>query len=556
MSTINKKANGTIKGRRASKDHKEYVAKNAHSNWMGGPSYKIGDPIFNLRLAASSCFFGEPMYYHKDSGDKSSCRSRSSYLNSLGTGQLAYLRETLNAIDPNEWRGKTPVELMESAIDAALEYDAEATLKEAVRLRNEDYIRTTPQVIMVRAANHSAVKGTGLVRKYGPQIIKRVDELAVQTAYQIEKFGRKGIPNSLKSKAWRDAFAKFDEYQLSKYRMENRCVKTVDVMNLCHPSSDAISKLAKGELKITGKTWEALLSEKGSNKESWEESVSLMGHMALLRNLRNLLENGVNTKKFLDKLVEGAEKGKQLPFRYYSAYQAVANGGGSQLAPVLDAIEDCLEVSLNNLPHFDGRVMSLCDNSGSAWNTTTSSMGTMHIAQIANLTAAITARVSDEGHIGIFGDRLKDFGVRKKSSIFDQVKKMDTDGHNIGGGTEHGIWLFWDKAIKQKEHWDSVFIYSDQQAGHGGLYGTGGYDNYIWGNRSGGNDYIDIPKLIMDYREKVNPDVMVYCVQIAGYQDTIIPEFYDKTYILGGWGDGLLRFASQMSGMVASQNQQ
>lgn len=36
-------------------------------------------------------------------------------------------------------------------------------------------------------------------------------------------------------------------------------------------------------------------------------------------------------------------------------------------------------------------------------------------------------------------------------------------------------------------------------------------------------------------------------VQVAGYQDTIIPEFYDKTYILGGWGDGLLRFAASMS---------
>ena len=544
MGTVNKKATKSIKARRARKAHKEYAAKESHKNFMDGPSYKIGDPVFNLRLAASSCFFGEPMFYHSE--NKKS-RSSSRY-DSLSINQRSYLRETLDAVDPLDWREKSPAELIEFAIDAALDYDAEATLKEAVRLRNEDYIRTTPQIIMVRAANHEAVKGTGLVRKYGPQIIKRVDELAVQTAYQIEKFGRKGIPNSLKSKAWRDAFAKFDEYQLAKYRMENRDVKTVDVMNLCHPSSDAVSKLAKGQLKISGKTWEAFISENGSSKETWEEAISLMNHMALLRNLRNLLENGVSTKKFLKKLTEGVEGAKQLPFRYYSAYQAVANGGGSQVAPVLDAIEDCLEISLNNVPHFNGRVMSLCDNSGSAWDNTTSSLGTMHMAQIANLTAAITARVSDEGYVGIFGDRLKELGVRKKSSIFDQVKEMDSIGHGIGGGTEHGIWLFWDKAIKKKEHWDSVFIYSDMQAGHGGLYGTGGYSNYVWGGR-GGQEYIDVPKLIMDYRDKVNPDVMVYCVQVAGYQDTIIPEFYDKTYILGGWGDGLLRFAASMSKM-------
>ena len=25
-----------------------------------------------------------------------------------------------------------------------------------------------------------------------------------------------------------------------------------------------------------------------------------------------------------------------------------------------------------------------------------------------------------------------------------------------------------------------------------------------------------------------------------------MPEFYDRTYILGGWGEGLLRFAAAM----------
>jgi hypothetical protein len=35
----------------------------AHLNFMGGVSYSVDDPLFRLRLAASSCFFGEPMYY-------------------------------------------------------------------------------------------------------------------------------------------------------------------------------------------------------------------------------------------------------------------------------------------------------------------------------------------------------------------------------------------------------------------------------------------------------------------------------------------------------------
>ena len=120
--------------------NKRGFRKDSHLNWMGGPSYKIGDPIFNLRLAASSCFFGEPMYYHEDKTDKRRRRSADMPMGAsrhLSSRDLDYLRETLNALDPQEWRGLSPSNLMENAIDAALNHDVEATLQEAVRLLNE-----------------------------------------------------------------------------------------------------------------------------------------------------------------------------------------------------------------------------------------------------------------------------------------------------------------------------------------------------------------------------------------------------------------------------------
>jgi hypothetical protein len=90
------------------------------------------------------------------------------------------------------------------------------------------------------------------------------------------------------------------------------------------------------------------------------------------------------------------------------------------------------------------------------------------------------------------------------------------------------------------------------QAGHGGLYGKdpNEYRDYRW---PGNSRYIDVPALIAAYRRKVNPDVRVFLVQVAGYADTIVPEFYDKTFILGGWSDGVLRFAAQMAGLATPQ---
>lgn len=515
----------------------EGVREKAHANFMGGNSWDISNPLTRLRIAASSCFFGEPMYYHRD--EKDTRKLKHTPKSRLTDSQVKHLSDSLGAVSPSEWRGLSPSELIERCIDEALNFDAEGTLKEAARLRNEDHIRTTPQVILVRASNNMKVKGSGLVQKYAPQIIRRADEPAVCLAYQLHAFGRKHIPNSLK-KALRKSIENFSEFQLSKYRLESRKVKTVDVINLTHPKSEAASKLVKGELSLDENTWEAFISKNGSTKESWEKAVDLMQGMSLTRNLRNLIEKGVPTSKFAQKLVDTAAESKQLPFRYYSAYKSIEGIGNAE---ILDAVEQAMENSLGNTPTFKGRTISLCDNSGSAQGTTTSSMGSVQISSIANLTGIITGKNSDDGYIGIFGDRLEVLPVRKKSSIMDQLKKADAVGDGIGLSTENGIWLFLDKAIKEKEHWDNIFIYSDMQAGHGGLYGLkpADYSAYRWAG-----NYIDVAKLVSEYRSKVNPNVNVFLVQVAGQVDTIIPEFYNKTYILGGWGEGILKFAHSM----------
>ena len=156
--------------------------------------------------------------------------------------------------------------------------------------------------------------------------------------------------------------------------------------------------------------------------------------------------------------------------------------------------------------------------------------------------------------MGVFGDKLITESISKKGSIFEQVTKITKQGqHHVGGSTEHGIWLFWDRAIKEKQHWDNVFVMSDMQAGHGGLYGVGSVPfEFMWKGNFG-TKYIDVAKLVNAYRAKVNPLVNVFLIQVAGYQDTIIPEFYKRTYILGGWSEGIFRFAAQMAGMMQGQ---
>lgn len=549
---------------------------NSHRNWMDGTSWDVNDPIKRLRMAAASCFFGEPMYYHRDA-EEAKQAPKVRRLSSLTDADVRHLREVLDAKDPQEWRKLAPKEMLEKAIDEALAHDLYATLDVAVRLRQEDNIRVTPQVIFVRAAHMAQAKGPKVtpagmrtspnrMLTFAQKILHRADEPATQLAYHLTAYGKDTpIPNVLK-KAWKAALERCDDYRLAKYRLEGNFVKTRDVARLVHAKSESVDRLCKGTLRNTGQTWEAIISEQGAEAEklrisgktaeasllmttAWRGSIQKMHHMALLRNLRNLITNKIDQAEYMPRLLATVKQGRQLPFRYYSAYLAVKGSGAPP--QVLDGIEKALVMSLENVPKFPGRVMSLCDNSGSARGATSSSMGTVRVASIGNLTGVITGMNSDEGYLGVFGDRLEVLPVRKSSSVFDQLLKADDLGNRDPGGTENGVWLFWDNAIKKKEHWDSVFVYSDMQAGHGGLYGTDAkaYAKYQWVGRGSSHQYIDVPSLIRDYRRKVNRDVNVYLVQIAGYQDTIVPEYYDRTYILGGWGDGLLRFAAAMSGV-------
>lgn len=523
-------------------DHAEQAlqaraAEVAHTNFMDSTSYAHSKALATLRMAAASCFFGEPQYYEGGKSRPGNAHNHEDYLRSV-------LGESVTA----EWQALSARERIELAIDQALDENPEGTLQVAVALRNEDFIRVTPQVIMVRAAYHPSISGTGLIAKYAPDIMKRADEPATQLAYVRSAYAGRPIVNSLR-KAWSAFLEKQSEYSLAKYRLENRTVKTVDVVNLVRPkATDALTKLVRGELTLGGRTWESLISEQGSNKETWSQALDEFllnpkGHAALLKNLANLVEVGLASQpRVLDALRAGAPVGKQLPFRYFSAYQRLQAAGAPEV--LLDAVEDCLNLSIGELPQFKGRVMSLADNSGSAQGATTSELGTMQVNKIANLTAVLTGMASDEGHVGVFGDELEVRAVRKRASVFEQLAELDSIAEGIGQGTENGVWLFFEKALREKEHWDHVFVYSDMQAGHGGLYGTDrqAYKNYQWPRTS----HIDVAALIREYHRTVNKNCKFYLVQVAGYQDSLAPDFYPNVVVLGGWGPGLLRFAHAM----------
>lgn len=270
-----------------------------------------------------------------------------------------------------------------------------------------------------------------------------------------------------------------------------------------------------------------------------KENIIAKNHMALLRNLRNIEQAGVSNRhleKVAIALVKGVEKGRQFPFRYYTALKHVSSDDFQT------TLMRCMDEAMKNFPTLEGKTMCLSDNSGSAWGTLNSEYGTVTVAEIGNLSSVMTAINSEDGHAAAFGDELKEVEVGTK--VFSSLKKLNQIGRSVGGGTENGIWLFWDKAIKNKEHWDNIFIYSDMQAGHGGLFGTNEREYKEYATNDG--RYIDVVALVNKYRAEVNPEVNVFTVQTAGYDNSVLPETAYRTAILSGWTGREVVYAKEM----------
>lgn len=498
-------------------------------NFMGGNSYKLS-PLQTLKIVAASSIFGEPQYY------KDGIKAHASIKNHTTLLEYSILAGLIDG-------STSAADVFTNAIDAALDYDFKGTLDLATELRMLFLMRLNPAVIFIRASIHPKraefnESNPGYMKTIGKSIALRPDDLTNQFEYFMYVNKSKNKLSSIVKRTWAERLGEYSRYQLNKYKGKS----LIDLVRISHAWNNNIDELMKtGSIKVeeSERTWENL---KSSGK-TWLEIISTieMPHMALLRNLRGIfkeIDDLETAKSIMTKLSAGVLGGKQFPFRYWSAYKAVEKEDEiNHKGIILDGLEECMDISVLNMPKLDGKTICLSDNSGSAWGQLNSEYGSVYAAEISNLSSLITGKQSDEGEIGLFGDKLIIEPVSKRNGLLSQLKAVNSvekeDGR-LGGSTENGIWIFFDQAIKEKKHYDNIFIYSDMQAGHGGLYGINSseYKDFI---HRGHGRHIDVLALVSKYRKEVNSKVNVFSVQVAGYDNTVLPENLYRGAILAGW---------------------
>lgn len=226
--------------------------------------------------------------------------------------------------------------------------------------RDEQKLRHAP--LWVARAMAKSPKHRPYVASTLAHIIQRPDELG-EFVSLYWKDGKQPLANQVK-RGLAAAFRKFDEYQLGKWN-KKADVTLKDVIRLCHPTpvnkkqSQLWKKLVNDALK-TPDTWEKELSAgKGRNqKESWTRLLeeNKMGAMALLRNLRNMVDAGVSDS-LIRKALNNCNPGRVLPFRFISA---------ARYAPKFEPeLEKLMFKCCADLPKLSGKTIMVVDVSGS-----------------------------------------------------------------------------------------------------------------------------------------------------------------------------------------------
>jgi len=326
--------------------------------------------------------------------------------------------------------------------------EAERVAALAVEAREQMKLRHVPLLLVREMARHKTHRG--LVAETLERVIQRADELCEFVAIYW-KDGRVPLSGQVK-KGLAAAFPKFDEYQLAKYDRGGP-IKLRDVLFLSHakPRDDKQAgvwkKLIWGRLAVPD-TWEVALSSGADKREAWTRLLAenKLGALALLRNLRNMKEAGVEEELVLAAL-RGSNTQRVLPFRFLAA---------ARYAPQWEeALEQLMLKSVAEQPKLAGKTVVLVDVSGSM-NWALSKRSEMKRTDAAYGLAVLLREIGERVSVFSFSNHLVEVPARRGFALRDAIEA--SQAHN---GTYLG------KAVEQlneKERYDRLIVITDEQA--------------------------------------------------------------------------------------------
>lgn len=422
--------------------------------------------------------------------------------------------------------------------------DPQLVARLAVYAREQLHLRSAPLVLAVELARLH--KGDSLVSRLVARIVQRADEIPELLAYYAQANGRTGVKTlgRLSKQVQRGlalAFNRFDAYQLAKYDRAGTAVRLRDALFLVHPKprdeaqQAVFNHLVAGTLPVPY-TWETELSAAGqvayaspaerraAIARTWEALVTSgrLGYMALLRNLRNLLEAKVNAETLALVCATLADRGqvaraRQLPFRFLAAYREVLALETGAAAPVLAALEAAVAGSARNLRGFgpETRVVIACDVSGSMQQPV-SPRSKVLLYDVGLVLAMLLQSRCQHVVTGLFGDRWLRVTL-PQGQVLRNVQALYQREGEVGYATNGHLVI--QDLRQRREVVDKVMIFTDCQ---------------LWNTNGAGA----LAQEWAAYRANVAPQAQLYLFDLAGLGATPLDVRIEAgVALIAGWSD-------------------
>lgn len=414
----------------------------------------------------------------------------------------------------------------------------------AVYAREQLYLRTVPLVLCVELARLH--RGDNLVSRLVARVVQRADEITELLAFYAlanQRQGQKTLNRLSKQlqKGLALAFNRFDGYQLAKYDRAGQ-VRLRDALFLVHPLAKSpeqqqlFDQLVRGELP-TPYTWETELSALGQQtfadagarqaafRQKWEELIASgkLGYMALLRNLRNILEAEVSAgavERVVATLTDerAVQRSKQLPFRFLAAYRELLAVRSGHTARLLTALETAIAHSTANLRGFgpETRVVVACDVSGSMQQPISARSKVLYY-DLGLVLGMLLQRRCQNVVTGMFGDRWKRITL-PQNQVLGNVQELYRREGEVGYSTNGHLVV--EDLTRHREQVDKVMLFTDCQ---------------LWDSTGHGTSLADAWR---QYRRTVAPQARLYLFDLAGHGHApLAVREEDGVALIAGWSD-------------------
>jgi 60 kDa SS-A/Ro ribonucleoprotein len=393
----------------------------------------------------------------------------------------------------------------------------EFAAKTALYARQEYGMRSVSHLIASEVADRA--KGKPWVKNFLKLVVRRPDDVTEILSYWMATHGntQKKLPNAFR-RGLGGALSKFNEYSLSKYKGEGKGVTLVDAVNLLHPKhTEALGKLVKGTLAAPD-TWEVGLTRAGNADDAeeakgaeWKRLVveDKLGYIAMLRNLRNILKHAPDVVNVVaERLKDPTRITKALvfPFQFITALDIVQKEVGPAAATLVAALSDAVDVSVGNVPVFDGTTLVVLDTSGSM--TSATAQGGQTAARIGSIFAATLYKANLGADLMKFSDNARYVTLNRRDSLLTLAKNIPFAS---GGTNFHAIFT------TASRKYDRIIILSDMQGWIGGHAPTSSF---------------------AQYKARLAANPKIYSFDLAGYGSLQFPE--RNVYALAGFSDKTL----------------